>query len=280
MKSVINSRNAQCESYSSRAPQRGGMGDTAMTIELYKQYWRTREAQPSSGRMMPRDWGSLPDPLSPLWMPYAFMFQEFYREMANAINAFTINVDRLASWAVVAAPLSDEQKMYVSHEFVDTLATNAVNAPYVLRSRLIFATAHLCHQANRTKQATWVDDLPLDGEIYFEAADRFGAPWRHYNKLKRRMEAIGGRDFQAETHDFRNAYNHRFSPHFIFGIANFVVRNVDPMTHAVSYGFGGTPALELPQVVALLTHERDRIYSAFEAFQALVREHEDAIRAY
>ena len=62
--------------------------------------------------------------------------------------------------------MDDNEKMAVTHEFIDVLATNAVNLPYVIKSRFAFATAHLCHQANMTRDfASWQDDLPLDVEI-------------------------------------------------------------------------------------------------------------------
>lgn len=229
---------------------------------------------------MPYRCEALPDPLSALWMPYAEMYEEFGRELANAINAFSNQVHSLAAWAALTAVVTDKRKMVVAHEFVDTLATNALNAPYMLRSRFIFATAHLSHQANRSQDSTWIDDLPLDDNIYMAVADRYGARWRRYNALKLRLEAVAGRDFRTATHDFRNAYNHRFSPRFVLGITQFVTRHLDPASREVSYGFGGTPALELPHVVTVLTRKRDLVYRAFDAFQFLVQEQADAIKAF
>ena len=48
-------------------------------------------------------------------------------------------------------------------------------------------------------------------------------------------------------------------------------------TGGVTYGFGDTPALGLPLVVALLEAQCQQAYLTFEAFQELVREHEAAI---
>lgn len=249
-----------------------------MSIYRYRQYRKTLKTIPRDGRMMPYRWGDLPDPLSGQWMAYSTMFIDFSRELANGINAFTRYVQQLRAWAKIVASLTDRQKMEVTLEFVDTLATVAVNMPYVLRSRLIFATAHLCHQANMTKCITWRDDLPLDKEIYFATADKCGSPWSKYNDLKRCLEAVAGQEFRDGTHDFRNAYNHRFSPRFVIGFTNFAKRIVDKNSQSVTYGFGDKPALELSDVAQLLTKERDRCYAAFDAFQALIREQEGSIK--
>lgn len=214
-------------------------------------------------------------------MPYSEMLNEFSRELSNAINGLTRNVQYLQAWNSVIAPLSDEKKVEATFEFVDVLGTVSLNLPHVIFSRFIFATAHLSHQANRAKEhKSWKDDLSLDNEIYMADADRAGSGWQKYNRLKRRMEAIAGRQYRADTQDFRNAYNHRFSPRFVVGMTNLVSRRVAQDTGHVSYGFGGVPPLDLGVVADLLVKERDRCYLALEAFQNLVREQEAAIISF
>jgi hypothetical protein len=251
-----------------------------MSISLYRMHQKALKFLPFTGRMMPYDWGALSCPLGVRWMPYSMMFDEFSRELANAINGFTNNIERLRAWVPIVATLSDRRKVDVTREFVDTLATNAVNTPYVLRSRFIFAAAHLCHQANQAKGSNWKDDLPLDHCIYMEAADLHGKRWRKYGRLKLRLQAIGGKAYNRATHDFRNAYQHRFSPHFLIGMTGFVMRTVDKPTGQVAYHFGYRSALDVALVVELLVSERDRCYLAFDAFQELVREHENSINKF
>jgi hypothetical protein len=239
------------------------------------------KATPFTGRFMPYGWGGLPNPLSAAWMAYSQMLGEFSTELANTINGFTHDVQRLRVWSEVVAPLSDKQKLNATHEFIDTLATNAVNLPYVIRSRFAFATAHLCHQANQTRDFSgWNDDLPLDGEIWLNTADQYGKGWASYVPLKRRLEAIGAKAFKDATGDFRNAYNHRFSPRFVVGMTGLVTRIVDKDTGGVCYGFGGREPLDLAAVADLLAEERDRCYAAFTTFQALVGEQVAAIAAH
>jgi hypothetical protein len=249
-----------------------------MSLELYRRYLAAHETAAFDGRLMPYEWGDLPKSLNIRWMAYRDMFDEFSREIANSLNDLTNYTHRLKVWSVVVSSMLEQEKMDAVHEFIDPLATLGLTHPYVIRSRFIFATAHLCHQANQSRDGmSWDDDLRLDREIVFKDADKYGANWPRYNRLKKRIEKINDKRYQAATHDFRNAYNHRFSPRVVLGLTQIVTRQVDARTKKVSYSFGGLPPLMLDVVAELLTDQCKRGYAAFEAFQALVREHEASI---
>jgi len=249
-----------------------------MSIYRYRQYRAALKAIPFKGKFMPYDWGNLPPTLPFKWAAYAEMFREFSPELANIINGLTRYTHQLAAWREVADKLNDKGKLAVAIEFIDPLGTVALNLPYVIRSRFIFAAAHLCHQAGMTKVSKgWKDDLPLDDEIYLGQADKAGAPWKSYVKLKLKLERIGDKTYQSASRNFRNTYNHRFSPRIVIGQTNFVTRQIDPATKSVSYGFGGMEPLTLKLVVQLLEQQCKHCYAAFETFQKLVQEHEHAI---
>jgi hypothetical protein len=250
-----------------------------MSIMLYRRYRAALRATPFDGCFMPYEWTRLPNQLDGLWLPYAEMLGEFVRELANTINDLTHGVQRVRAWAAVVPSLSDHQKLHACHEFIDALATLTVNLPYVVRSRFIFATAHLSHQANIVHDGTaWLDDLPLDGKIYMAEADARGKRWKTYPTLKRSLEGLSGKAFRVATHEFRDTYNHRFSPRFVIGITRMVRRRVE--SGRVSYSLGGLAPLPLDAVANLLAAERDQAYRAFEAFQALVHEQSKAIARF
>ena len=119
----------------------------------------------------------------------------------------------------------------------------------------------------------------MDDEIYFAQAERVGGLWKTWSKLKTKLERIGDKTYQAKTMNFRNTYNHRFSPRIVVGQTNMVTRDVDAKSKQVSYGFGGTEPLTLTLVVGLLEEQCQHCYKAFEAFQKLVQEQEKAISA-
>lgn len=249
-----------------------------MTIAIYRQYRQALKKTKLEGQYVAYEWESLSNGLNAAWLPYARMFDEFSREIANSLNQLTDYVTRLKAWSMVIASMEDRQKMDATHEFIDPLATIALNLPYVIRSRFIFATAHLCHQANRSREgAAWKDDLPLNDEIYFEAANKYGGRWKNYKNLKLRLEKISAKRYQEGTHNFRNTYNHRFSPRIVIGITQFVTRHVDKRSGKVTYGLGGTAALDLDIIVKLLIEQCDNCRDAFEAFQKLIGEHKASI---
>ena len=251
-----------------------------MSIESYRRYRRILKALPSNGQYVDYGWGGLPENVDEMWMPYTLMFGEFARELANVMNEFTRYTHQLAAWRDLVAPLDNRKKLDAIVGFINPVATVAINMPYVIRSRSIFAAAHLSHQANRAKLGvSWKDEFPLDGEVYFAAADAHAKEWKRYKGLKKKIENIGAKDYQHATNDFRNAYNHRFSPRIELGITQVVKRHVKP-DGSVSYGFGGVYPLQLTCIVTLLEAQCQHCYQAFEAFKLLIKEQEEAIKSY
>lgn len=163
---------------------------------------------------------------------------------------------------------------------IPILGVAALSAPYAIKSRFAVAAAHLSHQANMAKDLeNWKDEFP-DKNLYLNDVEPFGRTWGTFRRFKLKVEPIAGSGFKAQTHDFRNAYNHRFSPRLLLGLSNTVTRYVDGATGVVSYGVGGTPPLDLNKVADVLQLECNHCYVAFEAFQALVGEQVEAITKF
>ncbi len=252
-----------------------------MLIELYGRYQQALKATPFDGQIFDYERNELPKKIDGRWLPYSMMFDDFSRELANSLNELADYAHRLKAWSTLISSMDDDQKLAATQEFIHPIGTVGLTLPYVIRSRFIFSVAHLCHQANWSREGkSWKDDLPLDGEIYFNAAHKYGDEWRSYIPLKRCIEKIGDNAYKKATHDFRNAYNHRFSPRFVIGRTQFVTRKVDTQTGRVSYSFGSTSPFELEIVVTLLREQGKHCAAAFEAFLTLVKEHAVTIFQY
>lgn len=263
-----------------QVPPKEEQGARIMTIESYRKYRRKLKTTPFTGLSLDYDWNPLPSSLDAAWLPYSLMLGEFHRELANSLNELADYTHRLAAWRDKIAHLNDKEKLDDLIEFINPLATLALNLPYVIRSRFIFATAHLSHQANKAKPGpVWKDDFGLDEEVYFDKSDAHGKDWKRYKHLKLKMEGIGNKAYKKATKDFRNAYNHRFSPRIEVGLTHLVTRHVNP-DGTVSYGVGGSKPLKLTEVVPLLEDQCNRCYLTFEAFKALAQEQADAIISY
>ncbi|MBY3258845.1 integrase [Rhizobium laguerreae] len=247
-------------------------------VSIYQRFRHRLDATAPGGKWMPYRWWTLPDPLDGIWMPYSSMLGEYATELANIINDLTNHVHRLRTWDEIISELDNDDKLAVSHEFLDTLGTVALGQPYAIKSRLAFASGHLCHQANRARQSkAWVDDFP-EKNLYLNDIQPYGAGWRKFSAFKVRVEAIAGSAFKAESDDFRNAYNHGFSSRFLLGITSTVRRTVKD--GKVRYEFGVNEPLEISKIAGLLEIERDLCYRAFDAFIKLVAEQTNAIASF
>jgi hypothetical protein len=111
-----------------------------------------------------------------VWLAYMQIWHDADLAIANAINELTRYNFDLKAWDAVTKPMDDDDKFNVALHFVDPLSALALNLPYVIQQRLLYAAAHLCHQANRAKlKGEWKDDLPNDAKINGKICDQYGA---------------------------------------------------------------------------------------------------------
>lgn len=248
----------------------------------YSAYLRVIDTVPRAGPFADYDWGNLPDPLSGVWLAYGQIFDEFARELANTINQLVNKEQRLGAWETVTADLDQDALNNVLFEFVDPLATIALNLPAVIRDRIIFATAHLMHQANQALGfSDWRDDLPTDREIKRRDLEKHGHRWSATSDLLNALDRLAAQaDYDTATGNFRNRYHHRFPPRIGIGVTGLVTRVVEPKTKRISYEIGGAAPLSLAAIRAFLGQQIARAHDAYAAFKALVREFESAIATW
>lgn len=239
--------------------------------EVIQKFIEEEEQVKSGLSIMPYNWCSLKNPLPICWMAYDTFLEEHARELANSINEFRRYIVSLSVWEKVIDGLDQEEKHQILIWFISPIATIAINMPYIIRSRFIYSISHLSHQANRLKSNSWVDDLPIDEEIYFKEADKYGKPWNKYAATKLSIEKIANKSYAEGTKNFRNKYNHRYSPKIEIGITGLVERMVKE-DGKVSYGFGQTDPLMLIDIIPLLRKQHEICFEAFKRYQDLVRE--------
>jgi hypothetical protein len=248
-------------------------------VALYRDY-RTALDELKVGPMMGYRWWSWPtEKINGWWMIYGQMLDDFATELANSINDLTNHVARLRAWAQLVEPLSDDDRHEATHEFIDQLGIVALGLPYAIKNRFAVAAAHLSHQANRARDfAGWTDEFPADDKLTLNDIDTFGSSWKNFRTFKQAIEPIANRAFKDATGDYRNRFNHGFSPRLLFGITKLVSRDVNE--GRVSYGIGGAPPLDLCAIAELIEGECEKCYAAFQLFQDLVIEQITAICSF
>jgi hypothetical protein len=223
------------------------------------------------------DWYVLPGNIPHEWWAFSQMVKEHSMELANSINELLRYIYSLTAWEKVIKNKSESEKHRIVLNFINPVATIALNLPYVIRSRFVYSIAHLCHQANKHKQKNWKDDLALDSEIYFGDADKHGKHWEKYKKLKRSLDKISNKKYQTDTNDFRNKYNHRYSPMIEIGLTNLVTRKVGK-NGRVSYSFGFTNPLTLVYILPIMTDQFEKCLISHKNYQELVNKQIEEIK--
>lgn len=245
----------------------------------FARFLEVRRNLASSGQLAEYGWVDRSRRWPITYAAYGEFLREHACELANSINELRHLTRSLNAWSEVLTAKTDvNEKIELLMEFIGPIATTGINLPYVIRSRFIYSVTHLCHQANRNRSTSWIDDLPMDSEIYFAQADSAGAPWASYNRLKRSLEQISARNYSDLTRDFRNSYNHRYSPRIEMGLTGLVRRNVG-ISGQVTYSFGHTEPLTLAHLIPVLNQQHHIVLNAFSLYRRLVEEQLNAIQA-
>lgn len=242
-------------------------------LEAYKAFLERRAIITIENISAPYNWHQLPNDLPIQWMVYSQMLNEHARELANSLNEMRQLIINLKAWSeILDHQESEEKRNQIIFEVVSPVTTLAINFPYIIRSRFLYSIVNLCHQANQIQQPEWIDNLPSDDEIYFTHTDQYANGWRKYRKLKLSLEKISNKKYQSDTLNFRNKYNHRYSPRIEIGITNLVTRNIGN-NGKVNYGIGGVEPLKLKTILPLLIEQHAMCMRAFDLYQELVNEH-------
>lgn len=111
------------------------------------------------------------------------------------------------------------------------------------------------------------------------------------------LAALDSKAYRTFTRNFRNLASHAIAPKFEFGYTNMVTRSIvsatnlvrqgdgtysavdDPTKKCVAYGFGGTPPLDLREVLNANTGEYRLAAQAFNSYQTLLIELMEKLRA-
>jgi hypothetical protein len=206
------------------------------------------------------------------WLPYVELRQEASMALPNAINELTRYIHDLRAWDTATQGVDEDDLFEIAITFVDPLATVAMNLPYVIQQRMLYAVAHLCHLANCMKMGSaWVDDLPEERKINGAICDKYGNGWMAFPTFRGAVNLLNDGVYQAATEYFRERYTHRLPPRVLWGMHSMYSR--EKLPKGAAYGFGGRHAMPLAKVVAALECQRNLALVALEAYRALVDEH-------
>ena len=215
-------------------------------------------------------WYDTPNSVDGSWFIYYQMLGDFSVTLANGVNLFGYNCKKIKAWASVLDNCDQDLKDRILLEFVEPICSLALNLPYAIKQRYIFAVSHLCHQANRAIFQVWRDDLVADGSINFQTAKHMARKWNSAAEFFKEISGLFDKNHEAKTNEFRHSFNHRMPSQQIIGYSAFVRRVIKEK--GVQYDFGQYPPLNLFMVSHELNSQFINQLKVMEAFKALVFE--------
>lgn len=227
-------------------------------------------------------------------MFYDGMEPGFTQELINSINRFAHEIDVTTIWSKHIFPnYSEEEQFELSYHFLELPFYYCLNQPQSLRDRIIYASTHLCHQANIfSKIPSYEDNLPEDYKIGKPVLISKIKHWKARKTLIPAIEAIASKKYIKKTFNYRNMAHHRVPPSLEYGHTNFMRRigyressfeyttfengievKKTKKTKGVSYSLGGILPLKASEAITLFKEQYMLLNRAFEHYWAMVEEH-------
>lgn len=225
-------------------------------------------------------------------------------ETINQLNAWAEWLLHLSLWTEVLDHFDEQDAWTLQLHYVDPLAQVCLMEPSATRDRFGHIATHAIHQANLSTLEGYRDHLKQDDRKYplsrkqvEEQVAEIGAFWKDTQSFLEALKNLDTEIHHQATRNYRNLASHAIAPRFRFGHTNMVVRSICPATElvqqpdgsylpvehptkkAVSYGFGGTDALELREVHRLSQAQFDQAVTVFNAYSTLMSEMLSALRA-
>ena len=231
-----------------------------------------------------------------IWLAEHIVADEL-QETINQLNAWREWLHHLTIWTEVIKHFDEDDAWEMQHYYVDPLAYICLMQPSSVRDRFGHIATNAVHQANLNCDDSYKDRLdqdeterPLGRTRCEKQLRRIGQRWGKAEPYLRALSTLDSEGYRQGTLNFRNRASHAIAPRFRFGVTNFVTRSIGPRINmalqpdgtylenksltekSVSYGFGGTPALDLHDIVRLSTNEYSKAAATFYAYQGLLEE--------
>lgn len=226
-----------------------------------------------------------------------FQVEGDVRETINLLNKWRRHLLDWEVWMDVLGSFTDHDAWTVRDHFIEPLVFYCMMQPSSIRDLLATVATNAIHHSNRQTIRGYPDKLDQDDGPWLlgrkkkeSQVSRIGATLRGTGKFMGDLAALDSKAYRIFTRNFRNLASHAIAPRFEFGYTNLVTRSIapannlvlqgdgtyipvdDPTKKCVVYGFGGTPPLDLREVLNANTAEYMRAAQAFSSYEVLLIE--------
>lgn len=225
------------------------------------------------------------------------------RELTNDLNRWHESLKIWCAWNKVIQPYNvDEMKvLYLRREFLESLVFYCLFQPASSRDRFTFVVTNAMHQVRLTVDEGYKDYLKGDPNT----PDKIKKPshlsrgkkenrlanlisiWPEGTEFMESLEVVNDKKYENETSNYRNLHSHIIGPRLGIGHVRTVVRTIREHTKMIkqangtyvktptgkvvpSYGFGGTPPLDLEKAHAANLEQYRRARKCYESYRNLL----------
>lgn len=222
------------------------------------------------------------------------------RELTNLINGWGNSLCRWHAWSLVLKDRDEKTSWELRNEFLDSLAHECLLKPSSIRDIITSVATSAFHQVRLSIDQSYPDYLQGEPKTSNEKPkwlkqkqkekrlSSIVSIWPDSSYFLEHLRKINTDGYISTTQDYRNLTSHSIGPRLGIGHTRTVRRTVNPAMAlkpveggcyekvivpgkmSVSYGFGGTPPLDLETVRASNLEQYMKARSCYVEYRALL----------
>lgn len=222
------------------------------------------------------------------------------REVTNILNGWHGALLQWHAWNRALEAFGEQDSWELRREFVEACAHQCLLQPYSVRDMLVFVATNAIHQVRLALGNGYRDRLEgdpaaptgrpqhLSRRRKEQRLERLMAPWPEAAQWFDLLRRIDDDVYRNTTFDYRNRAAHAIAPRLAVGHVGVVTRHVMQATElqkqpdgsylqvsipgkmVVSYGFGGTPPLDMEAARVANLEQYRRVRECFESYRHLL----------
>lgn len=222
------------------------------------------------------------------------------RELTNLINDWKQLLVRWQVWNSVISEFEADSAYELRTEFLNSIAHECLLKPSAIRDTLTSVATNALHQVRLSTEPDYRDFLegdPIPPKMTKKHLTRgkkenrlksICSAWDESSEFLDRLMDINTSEYARTTADYRNLHSHTIGPRLSVGYTRTVVRTVglstnmelqpngtyqvveDPNKASVSYGFGGTPPLDLEKARVANLGQFSKARRAYVSYRTLL----------
>lgn len=222
------------------------------------------------------------------------------RELTNLINGWKQLLIRWEVWNSVIAEFDESSAYELRAEYLNSIAHECLLKPSAIRDTLTSVATNAFHQVRLSTESNYEDSLkgdPIPPKMKKKHLTRrqkenrladICSAWERSGEFLDRLALLNTPEYVQATADYRNLHSHTIGPRLGVGYTRTVTRSVGLSTHmerqpngtfeavedpnkaSVSYGFGGTPPLNLEKARAANLEQFYVARGAYASYRGLL----------